>query len=345
MIDLTIDRARLLPLLTRAAQAAQSPLNSRQHVRLSRASVRAAGLEYDFQGTIADGDETGAVCVLAGELNARVQLMADGPVHVTCDDKHAVTLRSGKQRYTLRGAPAIDFPLMGEPTQPGTSLPAETLRRAIGRVAYAAAPKSDGMPERSTVLLEWEGKELRAVATDGHRLAVATEAVAAEWHGSILLPVGALRALTDKHDGDVAVGGDGWFQFSNGLTYRVNLVQARFPPYRTILQRSFLRQARFVRSALADAVRNVAVVGAKRVALAFTPGELTLTAESHDGDATDAIAVEYDGEPFTIALQPQYTIDALRSVDFEHVEVGLNGPLDPLTFLAEDWTALIMPVR
>jgi DNA polymerase-3 subunit beta len=262
------------------------------------------------------------------------------------------------------------------PSTSGTVDAAE-FATAVTQVAIAAG-RDDTLPMLTGVRLEIDGSRLTLAATDRYRLAVrelswkpqdpSADAVA------VLVPARTLhdaaRSLAHSESLTVALAaaetaGSGIIGFtgtSGGRASRTTtrLLDATFPPYRSLLPTEWSSSAQVTIAPLLDAVKRVALVAERNapVRLAFADGSVALTAGGEDGAsdsgrAEEQLEVDYDGEAITTAFNPQFLQDGLNCVVGDSARLLFTSALKPVVLRpaesadgeASEYTYLIMPVR
>ncbi len=182
--------------------------------------------------------------------------------------------------------------------------------RAVSQVAIAAG-RDDTLPMLTGVRLEIDGDRLTLAATDRYRLAVReltwNPASTAAAEAQVLVPARTLheaaRSLTGEAELTISLsssstGGEGIIGFSGtGRRTTTRLLDAQFPPYRTLLPQEFAVTAEVPVASLSEAVKRVALVAERGnpVRLQFADGSLTLTAGGDDeGRAEENLEAEFD---------------------------------------------------
>jgi DNA polymerase-3 subunit beta len=276
-----------------------------------------------------------------------------------------LALRSGRYATSLVVLPIEDFPSMTAGTLPTRfALTAQQLRGLIDRTRFAIsteetryylngiymhAAENDGTPV------------LRAVATDGHRLARVEEplpAGAASMPG-VIVPrktVNELRKLLDEVTGDVEIAlSDTRIQFKVGsITLTSKLIDGTFPEYERVIPRDNDKVLRVGKKDFADAVARVAAISAERsrpVKLSLARDLLVLSAASAEqGSATEELdgeRVKYDAGPLEIGFQARYLNDITDQIA-DQVEFRFaDGAAPTVVQDAADSSALyvLMPMR
>lgn len=333
----------------------------------------ATDLYLSLKGSVpvADIDAPGGIAVAASDLVDRVKMLPDGPVTLEVKDNSLTLKAKGvARRFTLRGLPSEDYPVLPTAGEaPTMTLPTKLLRKLIARTHFAVST-DETRPHLNSGLLEWEGDLVRMVATDGHRLALAEAKVPGmKASTSMLIPLKAIHELArlcDEADVPVVEGeearepeiviaqsGSTAFFRSGAVTFGVKLIDAQFPPYRQVIPKDSSRSAKVPRATFADAVRAVAVAASATtngVKLVLTKGLMRLSSESADsGDGSDEVPVTYDGASLTIGFAWRYVTDALGAVSDDEMDIGFGNELDPIVVTSgtpeDSYLAVIMPLR
>ena len=277
----------------------------------------------------------------------------------------ALTLRSGRYSTNLVVLPVEDFPTMVTGTLPHKfSLPAQVLRGLIDRTRFAISTEETRYYLNGIYLhvVETEGRHmLRAVATDGHRLA-RVEEPAPDGSASIpgvIIPrktINELRKLLDEITGEVAVAlSDTRIQFeANQILLTSKLIDGTFPDYQRVIPRNNDRMLRVGKRDLSDAVARVAAISSERsrpVKLSLSKGSLVVSASSPEhGTATEELdgdAIQFDSAPLEIGFQARYLNDITDQIE-TNVEFAFADGGSPTIVrdVAEEGTLyVLMPMR
>jgi DNA polymerase-3 subunit beta len=322
--------------------------------------------------------------LVSGRLLADItKALPPHPVDVSVDGAR-VAISCGTAKFTLPTMPVEDYPRLPDlPATAGTVVAAD-FARAVASVAIAAG-RDDTLPMLTGVRLEIDGERLTFAATDRYRLAVRelawTPADPSADPVQVLVPARTLadvaRSLTGGgvltlslggvgNGGGASNGGEGIIGFTGGGRHTTTrLLDATFPPYRTLLPTEWSATADIDVPAFIDAVKRVALVADRGtpVRLDFAEGGVSLSAGAEDeGRAEEQLEATYEGEPITTAFNPTFLIDGLTVLDSPVARLlfttstkpavlrPLRGGADgsaadgpPVT--STDYTYLIMPVR
>ncbi|RUT25962.1 DNA polymerase III subunit beta [Asaia sp. W19] len=285
----------------------------------------------------AEGARDGAVTAPASVLYEIVRKLADGSM-VELDHGGGdapLALRAGRYATSLNVLPVEDFPSMVAGDLPHEfSIPAAVLRGLVDRTRFAISTEETRYYLNGIyfhVTKDGDAPKLRAVATDGHRLArVETDlpSGAGDMPG-VIIPrktVAELRKLLDEGAGAVQVSlSDTRIQFRVGAVMLTSkLIDGTFPEYERVIPKSNDRFLKVNKQAFADAVARVAAISQERsrpVKLAVQTNLLTLSAISPDQgmakEELDETSVSYDGPSLEIGFQARYLNDITDQIDVE----------------------------
>ena len=277
-----------------------------------------------------------------------------------------LALRAGRYSTSLVALPIDDFPSMNAGALAYRfGLPAVTLRSLIDRTRFAISTEETRYYLNGIYLHAPEGergKVLRAVATDGHRLARVEVEPLPEGAGAmpgVIIPrktVAELRKLLDEHTGEVEIAlSDTRIQFHVGpVLLTSKLIDGTFPEYERVIPRDNEKVLRVGKKDFSDAVGRVAAISSERsrpVKLSLDRDLLVLSAASPDqGTATeelDADRVKYESTPLEIGFQARYLNDITDQIG-DQVEFRFSDGAAPTVVRdAADPSALyvLMPMR
>ncbi len=373
-MKLKADRATLLKALAHIQSVAEKrntiPIlaNVLIAVRDGRLSFTATDMEIAVvEDVAATATRNGATTAPAATLYDIVRKLPDG-AEVELDHPGGdaqLALRAGRFATSLVVLPVEDFPAMTAGQLPHRfHLPALMLRGLIDRTRFAISTEETRYYLNGIYLhaVESDGhKRLRAVATDGHRLARVEEEMP-EGAGSmpgVIIPrktVAELRKLLDEESGSVEVGlSDTRIQFTVGaITLTSKLIDGTFPEYDRVIPRDNDKIMRVGKKDFAEAVARVAAISSERsrpVKLALQKDVLTLSAASPEqGTATEELdgdRVQYAAGPLEIGFQARYLNDITDQIT-DQVEFRFaDGSAPTIVCDASDESALyvLMPMR
>jgi DNA polymerase-3 subunit beta len=337
-------------------------------VREGRLSFTATDMEIAIVEEVAASTQrNGATTAPAATLYDIVRKLPDG-AEVELDHPGGdaqLALRAGRFSTSLMALPVDDFPSMTAGQLPHRfHLPALTLRGLIDRTRFAISTEEtryylNGIYLHAVAL---DGaRVLRAVATDGHRLARVEEPLpeGAETMPGVIIPrktVGELRKLLDEESGSIEIGlSDTRIQFKVGtVTLTSKLIDGTFPEYDRVIPRDNDKVLRVGKADFAAAVARVAAISSERsrpVKMALEKNLLTLSAASPDqGTAVEELdgdRVNYESTPLEIGFQARYLNDITDQIA-DNVEFRFaDGQAPTIVRDSGDDSALyvLMPMR
>jgi len=373
-MKLKADRATLLKALAHIQSVAEKrntiPIlaNVLIAVRDGRLSFTATDMEIAIvEEVAASSSRNGATTAPAATL---YEIMRKLPESAEIELDHPggdaqLALRAGRFATSLVVLPVEDFPSMTAGQLPHHfSLPALVLRGLIDRTRFAISTEEtryylNGIYLHAGVA---DGtRTLRAVATDGHRLARVEEPLpeGAETIPGVIIPrktVNELRKLLEEESGSVEVGlSDTRIQFKLGtVTLTSKLIDGTFPEYERVIPKDNDKVLRVGKKDFADAVARVSAISSERsrpVKLALQRDVLTLSAASAEqgtaSEELDGDRVKYESGPLEIGFQARYLNDITDQIA-DQVEFRFaDGSAPTIVQDAGDGSALyvLMPMR
>jgi DNA polymerase-3 subunit beta len=357
---------RALQLLQNIVEPRQTlPILANVLIEARDTGLRLAATDLEVGARVAvPGSVTrpGAITLAARKLVELVRELPPQPVAVSLLDNGGVELKCGSARFKLVGLPAEEYPPLDVDGHGGSlSVEAGLLRTMVGRTSYAMS-QDESRPFLNGIYLTARKHELRLVATDGHRLALARSAVDSDVEMAGIVPRKAVQELTRVLGGaervELAVGESKFFVRTEGFELVSKLVEGQFPNYEQVIPKSSPLRLLVEREPLLAAIRRVAVVADDRtrpVRLTASAGQLRLSAQSQElGEAEETLPAEFAGDEMTIGFNARYVLDALGPMEHPWTVMGLKDSLSPGVLqgaadkagAADDaYRCVIMPMR
>jgi DNA polymerase-3 subunit beta len=330
-------------------------------------ALTVAGFDYEVSATV----DVPATIAAEGRALVSGRLLADitkalpaQPVEISVDGSR-VTITCGSAKFSLPTMPVEDYPQLPAMPQRAGEVAGEVFGQAVAQVAIAAG-RDDTLPMLTGVRLEIADDKLTLVATDRFRLAMREFPWTAAGELSdtaVLVPARTLAEAaktlgTSGNTVEVSLAsGDGLLGLAgSGRRATTRLLDAEFPKYRQLLPSEHTSAAVIGVSALVDAIKRVSLVAERgtQVRLEFGDNMLRLSAGGDDeGSAEEELAVEYTGDPVTIAFNPGYLTDGLGALHTERAHLSFTTPNRPALIkpvgedgeVAAGYLYLLMPVR
>ncbi len=327
----------------------------------NRLSITGTDLEVELVGrlTLDDAGEAGEITVPARKLADICKSLPDGAdLQFSVADGKA-TVRSGRSRFTLATLPAREFPNIEDSI--GThqfTLKQSELRRLIERTGFAMA-QQDVRYYLNGMYWELRAGRLRAVATDGHRLAICTYPGTLKdlEDTQVILPrkgVLELARLMQKDDDGVTVilGSNHLRATTEDFTFTSKLVDGKFPDYERVLPRSADKILEGSRMELRQAFTRTAILSNEKyrgVRLKLSENTLEIVANNPEQEqAEESLSIAYGGDSLEIGFNVGYLLDVLGVLSGENVRFSLSDP-NSSALLEEtdggDSLYVVMPMR
>lgn len=279
-------------------------------------------------------------------------------IEINVEDERAL-VRSGRSRFTLSTLPAADFPAvesMGVAKE--FEIPQGSLRQLIERTHFAMA-QQDVRYYLNGLMLELAQGRLRAVATDGHRLALCETPVDLTVSGvqQVIVPrkgVAELMRLLDdtEEPARVAIGTNHIKISLPDVQFTSKLVDGRFPEYERVIPKDYDKTLHAERDALRQALTRTSILSNEKyrgVRMQLAAGVLRLTAHNPEQEeAEEELEVEYSGSELEIGFNVTYLLDALGAISADKVEMGFTNANSSCLIQAVESTRckyVVMPMR
>ncbi|QQQ18055.1 DNA polymerase III subunit beta [Brevundimonas vitis] len=356
-MQLTIERSALLRALGHVQSVVERrntiPILSNVLLSAGRDRLSFAATDLDMEMT----DEAEAQVHVEGQITAPahtlyeiVRKLSDGAevsLSYNGDDPRLV-VSAGRSKFNLPVLPAGDFPIMSSDAS-GTryAMPKEDLARLIDKTRFAVSTEETRYYLNGLYLhtvAEAGVPMLRAVATDGHRLALAETPAPEGAAGGpgVIVPrktVDQVRRLLDDGSGPVEVQVSAQkirFEFGQAsLTSKV--IDGAFPDYMRVIPKGNDKQADIDNTVFASAVDRVATISAEKsrsVKLAFDTDRVKLTVRNMEaGQAEEEIEIGYSEEPFEIGFNARYLMDVAGQITGETAMFKFADPASPTLVL------------
>lgn len=368
----SIERAALLKAVAQAQSVVERrntiPILANVLIEASEAEVtfRATDLDVEVQDKApAKVDRAGATTVSAVTLNEIVRKLPDGALVTLSDDgtQGRLAIEAGRSQFQLATLPKDDFPAMASSDYTSNfSAKSDVLRRLFDKSRFAISTEETRYYLNGVymhVADSADGRVLRCVATDGHRLARVDAPLpeGADDMPGVIVPrktVGELRKLLEEDDTPIAVSvSETKVRFATeAITLTSKVIDGTFPDYTRVIPQNNTRRMEVDASDFAHAVDRVATVSSERsraVKMTLHDDRLVLAVNAPDsGNAEEELAVAYGDEKLEIGFNAKYLKEIADQVDRENAVFMFNSSGDP-TLMQEgnDPSAVyvVMPMR
>ncbi|PNG27751.1 DNA polymerase III subunit beta [Methylocella silvestris] len=371
-MKVTLERAALLKSLGHVHRVVERrntiPILSNVLLRAEGKALLLKATDLDLEVTerlAADVGVAGGTTLPAHTLYDIVRKLPDGS-QVSLEiagDSGQLLLRSGRSRFNLQTLPDSDFPdLAAGDFSHDFLLPPADLKRLIEKTQFAISNEETRYYLNGIFMhsMEAEGASvLRAVATDGHRLArveIACPKGASGMPG-VIVPrkaVTEVQKLIEDLSADIRVElstTKARFTFGD-VVLTTKLIDGTFPDYMRVIPAGNDKRLIVERGPFAAAVDRVSTISSERgraVKLAIADGKLTLSVTNPDsGSAQEELDVDYDSTPLDIGFNARYLLDITEQLDSDTALFKLADPGSPTLVQDRDGASalyVLMPMR
>ena len=351
-----VERRNTIPILANVLLRAE-----KDHLSLTTTDM---DLEI-IETVAANASQTGATTVPAHTLYDIVRkLPDDASVELALAGDSVLTVKAGKSTFRLGCLPTEDFPKMsaGEKYPYTFDLPAAELRTLIDRTRFAISTEETRYYLNGIYLHPAENdgvKVLRAVATDGHRLArfeMPLPDGARDMPG-VIIPrkaINEIRKLIEEAGDAITLSvSDNKIKFSfDHITMTSKLIDGTFPDYERVIPKNNDKVLEINPVVFARAVDRVSTISSEKsraVKLTLGAKTLTLSANSPDsGSASEEIEIMFNAGPMEIGFNSAYLMDVAKQIEGEGCRMTLSDPASPTLIQdVSDTSSLyvLMPMR
>src|SRR5436190_7128782 len=371
-MKVTVERAQLLKSLGHVHRVVERrntiPILGNVLIRAENAklSLKATDLDLEVTETLAAETATGGSTTVPAHMfydivrklpdGAQIVLEGDG-------DRSVLAIRAGRSRFTLQTLPEADYPDLaaGDMTH-SFALGAIDMKKLIDKTQFAISTEETRYYLNGIYLHTAGGAKsatLRAVATDGHRLAQVDLPLPSGASGmsGVIVPrktVGEVQRLIEDNEASVAIElSQGKIRFTIGdVVLTSKLIDGTFPDYARVIPQNNDKELVVDKKDFEAAVDRVSTISSERgraVKLSLSGGKLVLSVTNPDsGSATEELEVGYSAEPLDIGFNSRYLLDIAAQLDGEAAVLRLADPGSPTLIQDKEAKAalyVLMPMR
>ena len=365
-MKITIQREDLLKPLGFVAGVVERrqtlPILANVLLRFDSGKLRLTGTYLEVEVTAVGQDvkgESGETTVAARKLLDICRALPPKAMIDLGVDKEKVVIKSGRSRFTLLSMPAGDFPNIETTLWDQTLRVAQNELKGLLTKTYFCMAQQDVRYYLNGLLLEVAGERVRAVATDGHRLALGEAPM--EGGGSaerqVIVPrKGIVELMRFLEDSDAPID----LQLSANhvraelpyLTFTSKLIDGRFPDYTKVIPATHSRVIAVPRIEFVETLNRVAILSNEKyrgVRIALSDGRMSITAHNPEQEeAREEIAIDYAGGDMEIGFNVTYLTEAVGALNHETVEFGVTDANSSCTIRApgdKSRVYVVMPMR
>jgi DNA polymerase-3 subunit beta len=332
---------------------------------VSKENLRITATDLDTSMSVTlkvKSGKDGVIAIPAKKMFETVRSLPNTDIAFSADpESNRIIMATGNGEYKLTGESSENYPSI--PPFKGTEqveLDAEVLRRLIGKTSFAVSG-DELRPAMTGILFQFRKNEIRAVATDGHRLVRLTKSKTQtkSIDRDVVVPARALNiVLKTLGDGKTILSfSEGHVMFTLGESTLISrMIEEKYPNYESVIPGDNTKKLTVDKNQLLASVRRTALYASSathQVRFSVKKGTLTVSAEDIDfgSEARETMPCEYAADALDIGFNSSYIIDVLSHVDTDEAVFSLNSPtraciVEPAAQRDdENLLMLVMPVR
>jgi DNA polymerase-3 subunit beta len=319
-----VERRQTMPILANVLLVAKG----------GQVAVTATDLEVELVASAdVEVDAPGEVTVPGRKLLDICRALPEGASVSIAVSGEKLSVKSGRSRFSLMTLPAAEFPVIDD-INAGKSLAVSkaTLSRLLEKTHFSMA-QQDVRYYLNGLLLETGNKRLRAVATDGHRLALCEVEVDDDKmpEQQVIVPRKGVLELQRLLGGDGALNielGSNHIRIQlDGIRFTSKLIDGRFPEYERVVPRDTGNHFSANRESFRSALQRTAILSNEKyrgLRLVIKSKGLVLQAHNPEQEeAEEEIEIKYEGDDIEIGFNVNYLLDALGAIESDEVSLSV----------------------
>lgn len=365
-MQITIRQSDLLRPITLVAGVVERrqtlPILSYVKLRQSEGYLTLTGTDLEIEMSVqvrasTGGMEPAELTVPARKLLDICRALPEGAELVFNKQGERVAVKAGKSRFALVTLPTSDFPSIDATEwEQALTIGQRELKQLIERTQFCMA-QQDVRYYLNGLCVELGSKHLRAVATDGHRMAVSEFLMTMDKERQVIVPRKGVhemaRLLTETSDEAILRVGSNHLRLEvGGIVFTCKLIDGRFPDYTKVLPASSSKKLLLNRTVFKEALARVAILSNEKyrgVRLSVQPGVLSISAHNPEQEeAVEELELNYQGEGLEIGFNVNYLIEAVSAIASDEIVIGLNDSNSSCLVAAtgdNNTRYVIMPMR
>lgn len=332
-------------------------------------SLTTTNLDLGIRCTIkAEVLEAGSITLPVRKLASIVRELPNIEVDIETSLNNVSKINSGGSMFRIMGIGKEEFPpLPSFDDQHAFNLEQASLARMLHNVSYAQST-DENRYVLNGVFFNFEAASLRLAATDGRRLAIASEKIDApeENSGNLILPaktVSELERLLSYGENlkilfndrqvafEVTVGDQGdSLGLKNSIYLVSKIVEGKYPDYKQVIPKQAEQRIKLERELMLECVNRASLVISDKqfqVKLKISENLLEISGESQEfGESHEAMAIAYEGPEVQVAFNPRFLMEPLKALSNDEVFFEFKDELSPGVFKTmDDFLCVVMPLR
>lgn len=299
--------------------------------------------------------EDGAITIPAKKFSDIIRELPPGEITISVKKNNQVDIEGNKCRFKLTGLPKEEFPKFPEFKDKEVFKVEQGVLKEMLKMTSFAVSHEEARYVLNGILLEIDGDTIRAVATDGRRLAKTEKKVGMSVKKEVhaIIPIKAvqelIRNLGDEGNVSFVMGANQVLFDIDGTLIATRLIEGEFPNYNQVIPPPVSPKIRINTQLLLSAIKRANLLTTpdfQAIKFEVFSDKLVVSKTTPDvGESREEVGIEYGGKEMIIGFNPQFFIDALKNVSAEDIELELSGPDKVGVFRIKEYLYLASPMR
>ena len=305
----------------------------------------------------------GSFCINSKNISDILRELPNEELLLNVDNNNLLNLNCKNINYSLLVISADEFPQLNFQNQSSEfRLKTKQIAHIINKTSHAISTDETRL-YLNGIYLQMSDSKLRAVAIDGHRLALLdTHEFIGEnkfLADGVIVPrkgISELKKIADTYpEDDAAISLDDSFMFVNARNeyyLSIRLIAREYPKYQTVIPSKTTNRFHIDRNAILNAVKRIKILSNEKtngIKLNVANNVLTISTNHPAlGQANETLPIAYDGKATEIGFNAKYLIESLSVLNETDVTFEFNNELSPVVIKADDlpeFLGIIMPLK
>lgn len=366
-ISSNILRDGLNKLLTVVDKKSTRPILTNSLISVSENTIELVATDLEVSAKVVINNkntDTGSFCINTKNFYDILKELPNSNTILNIDkDKNILDLKCENIDYSLLITKSEEFPKLTFENIGNTfQLKSKIINSFINKISHAISTDETRLYLNGIYIQQMDSK-LRTVAIDGHRLAL-FDIIDFNTNNStlsdgIIIPrkgINELKKISDIYPEDVLeISADESFIFinaNNNYFLSVRLIAREYPKYQTIIPQKTSHTLLVDKDAILDSVKRIRLLSNEKtngVRVSINKNEMIISANHPSlGQATESVAVNYNGDPIEIGFNAKYMLDTLSVLTEGEIVFEFNNELSPVIVRTDDlpnFLGIIMPLK